>query len=67
MCAEEAVERSYLITLSNDEGEIHKIIVRTPCAHGMQEFVNGLDLTIKNPVIIDMEIVADLPTIIETS
>ena len=68
MCRE-AAERSYLITLSNDEGEIQKIVVRTSCTHDMQQFVSSLqDLKIKNPVIIDMEDrTSDLPNIIETS
>lgn len=47
---------SYLVTLSNDEGEIQKIIVQTACTHGMQEFVDSLtDLKIKNPVVIDID------------
>jgi hypothetical protein len=47
---------SYLITLSNDEGEIQKIIVQTTCTHDMQAFVDGLtDLKIKNPVVIHID------------
>lgn len=61
--------RSYLVTLSNDDGEIQKIIVQTGCIHDMQEFVDGLtDLKIKNPVVIDIdEKTARHIPIIETS
>ena len=55
MCAETA-GRSYLVTLSNEDGEIQKIIVQTSCIHDMQEFVDSLtDLKIKNPVVIDID------------
>ena len=68
MCAE-TVGRSYLVTLSNDDGEIQKIIVQTSCIHDMQEFINGLsDLKISNPVVIDIdEKTARHIPIIETS
>lgn len=49
---------SYLVTLSNAEGEIQQIIVQTPlhCIHDMQEFVDGLtDLKISDPVVIDID------------
>lgn len=60
---------SYLVTLSNDEGEIEKIIVQTTCTHGMQEFVDSLpNLKIKNPVVIDIDAqAAKHVPIIETS
>lgn len=49
---------SYLVTLSNDAGEIQKIIVQTPvnCIHDMQEFVDGLtDLQIHDAIVIDID------------
>jgi hypothetical protein len=49
---------SYLVTLSNEAGEIQKIVVQTPlnCIHDMQEFVDGLtDLQIQNAVVIDID------------
>lgn len=59
---------SYLVTLSNDEGEIQKIIVQTPCSHDMQAFVDGLtELKISNPVVIDISDVARYVPIKETS
>lgn len=65
--------RSFLVKLSNDAGEFQKIIVQTPCPHGMQEFVDGLtDLKITHPVVIDIEELTGLTArrhipIIETS
>lgn len=49
---------SYLVTLSNSDGEIQKIVVQTPqgCIHDMQDFVDSLgDLQITNPVVIDID------------
>lgn len=49
---------SYLVTLSNEAGEIQKIVVQTPegCIHDMQEFVDSLtDLQIANPMVIDID------------
>ncbi len=66
MCAD-ATGRSYLVTLSNDAGEIQKIIVQTTCTHDMQEFVDTIgDLEIRNPVVIDIELVNHIP-VTETS
>lgn len=49
---------SYLVTLSNTQGEMQQIVVQTPlhCIHDMQEFVDSLtDLKIKDPVVIDID------------
>jgi hypothetical protein len=48
-------KRSYLVQLSNDLGEKMDIVVQSPCSHGMQEFVDGLRLSIRNPRVINID------------
>lgn len=47
--------RSYLVQLSNDAGEKLDIVVQSRCSHLMQEFVDGLDLPIKDPRVINID------------
>lgn len=58
---------SYLVHLSNDQGESHDIIVQTPCTHNMQEWVDehAVAFPIANPKVIhiDAETASHVPIV----
>lgn len=58
-------KKSYLVHLSNDKGESHKIIVQTICTHDMQEWVDSQIFPIANPkvIYIDDQSAAHIPIV----